>query len=47
MENRHILTDEKREIIEKAQKEMSLDQDFLKLVYKGKSQKRKFELNKK
>lgn len=46
MKNRHILTDEKREIIEKAQKEMSLDQDFLKLVYKGKSQKRKFELNK-
>lgn len=46
METRQILTDEKRKIIEKAQKEMSLDQDFLKLVYKGKSQKRKFELNK-
>ena len=44
--NRNILTPYKRNLIEKAQKQMSLDQDFLKLVYKGKSQKRKFDLNK-
>lgn len=45
-EERTILTSYKKEIIQKAQKQMSLDQDFLKLVYKGKSQKRKFDLNK-
>ena len=44
--DRAILTHYKRNLIEKAQKQMSLDQDFLKLVYKGKSQKRKFDLNK-
>lgn len=43
---RLLLDSRKLGIIQKAQKEMSLDQDFLKLVYKGKSQKRKFELNK-
>lgn len=45
-ENRTVLTPYKRDIIQEAQKQMSLDQDFLKLVYKGKSQKRKFDLNK-
>lgn len=44
--SRLMLDSRKQAIIQKAQKEMSLDQDFLKLVYKGKSQKRKFELNK-
>lgn len=44
--DRGILTPSKQKIITRAQKEMSIDKDFLDLVYKAKSQKRKFELNK-
>lgn len=43
---RSIITPEKQKIVDRAQREMSLDKDFLSLVYKGKSLKRKFELNK-
>lgn len=43
---RSIITEPKQKIIERAQREMSLDKDFLGLVYKGKSQKRRFEMNK-
>ena len=43
---RSILTADKKKIITRAQKEMSLDKEFLELVYKGKSLKREFTLNK-
>lgn len=45
-EERSILTEQKKEIIKRAQKELSIDEEFLELVYKGKSQKRQFTLNK-
>jgi len=45
-EFRHILTSSKIDLIAKTEKALSIDPEFLQLVYKGKSQKRKFELNK-
>jgi hypothetical protein len=44
-QERLILTPTKMAIIERAQKEVSMDPEFLELVYKGKSLKRQFELN--
>ena len=43
---RVFLSPQKQKFIEDVQKEVSMDQDFLKLVYQGKSQKRKQNLNK-
>ncbi len=43
---RNILSKRKRDLIARAKKEMSIDKDFLKLVYKAKSHKREFTLNK-
>ena len=43
---RSILTQEKIDIMNKAKSEFQRDPEFLKLVYKGKSLKRKFEINK-
>lgn len=44
--DRSILTPSKFELIRKAQHELSVDKEFLELVYKGKSDKRKRVLNK-
>jgi len=44
--NRRILTKEKLSIIEKAKESLQIDQDFLNLVYKAKSDKRQYTLNK-
>ena len=46
MLERHIITKAKQNIIAEAQKNLSVDKEFLELVYKGKSEKRKSELNK-
>lgn len=46
LKERSILTDYKHELIRKAQHELSVDREFLELVYKGKSDKRKRVLNK-
>ncbi len=46
MHERHIITKAKQNIIAQAQKNLSADKEFLELVYKGKSEKRKSELNK-
>lgn len=43
---RSVLSESKNRLIAQAQKELSVDKDFLALVYKGKSQKRRFDLNK-
>ena len=45
-EQRGIFSKYKEDLVRKAQKELSIDKEFLELVYKGKSQKRKFDLNK-
>lgn len=45
-QNRLILTPSKKRILERARKEMSVDKEFLELVYKGKSDKRKFQKEK-
>ena len=45
-EERATFTKNKIALVSKAQKELSIDKEFLELVYKGKSQKRKFDLNK-
>ncbi len=42
---RHTITPYKQKIIEEARKNMSLDNEFLELVYKAKSSKREFKLN--
>lgn len=44
--DRNILTSRKQLMIQKAQKELSVDKEFLDLVYKAKSAKRDFKLNK-
>lgn len=46
MKNRLIMTPEKEEIYRKVRKNLSMDKEFLELIYKGKSDKRKFTLNK-
>lgn len=43
---RGILTEEKKNIIRKAEKELNADKDFLSLIHAGKTAKRKMELNK-
>jgi len=43
---RCILTEEKKNIIRKAEKELNSDRDFLTLIHAGKTAKRKMELNK-
>lgn len=43
---RLILTDNKLKLIETVNKNLNADKDFLDLVHKGKSNKRKFDLNK-
>jgi hypothetical protein len=43
--DRNILTAHKQKIINIAMKDMSVDKDFLELVYKAKSSKREFTLN--
>ena len=45
-EERNILTPKKQQLILKAQKDLSVDKEFLELVYKAKSEKREFKLNK-
>ena len=42
---RRILTKEKQSIIDKASKNMQMDREFLELVYKAKSVKREYRLN--
>lgn len=42
---RNILTKRKRQIIDKAMKSMSTDKEFLEIVYKAKSVKRAYKLN--
>ena len=44
--DRHILTPKKAKMIKNAQKNLSKDKDFLELVYKAKSTKREYKLNK-
>lgn len=44
--NRGILTKKKEAIIAKARKDLIVDKDFLKLVYKAKSDKRGYEISK-
>lgn len=46
IKTRSILTKRKQDIITLAQSEIEKDEEFLKLVYQGKSQKRKQNLNK-
>lgn len=45
-QNRNILTPKKLKLIENVQKELTMDPEFLQLIYKGKSIKRKQDLNK-
>lgn len=44
--NRNLITPSKQAIITRARKELQVDKDFLKLVYKAKSDKRGFEMSK-
>ena len=44
--DRHILTKSKLELIERVQKNLSTDKEFLELIYKEKSAKRKYVSNK-
>lgn len=46
LKDRLIMTPKKEDIIKEAQSQLSIDKDFLSLVYKGKSLKRKFDKNK-
>lgn len=46
LSERHILTQEKYDIIEEVRKELIIDKSFLELTYKSKSEKRKNILNK-
>jgi len=46
LKERHILTPKKLKIIDDARKDMELDKEFLDLVYKAKSHKRAFAMNK-
>jgi len=44
--DRTILTENKKYILRKAEKELNADRDFLSLIHSGKTAKRKMELNK-
>lgn len=46
MDTRRQMNYKKRQIIRKAQKELSMDKDFLDLIYKAKTAKRKYTPNK-
>lgn len=43
---RHLMNATKQKLINRAKKELQVDKDFLKLVYKAKSDKRGFEMSK-
>lgn len=46
LKNRHILTPAKLKLIEESRRNLEHDKEFLELIYKAKSDKRKNELNK-